>query len=364
MPRLSTIANKHIPCRDNSNLLKKGNQARPDFAPEKKNKSSNIDVERDSAGQADHALPVKTVSDQPEWVSDILEAIRGIAVSAKANATTPASSNATSEATREQKLGASIQTALQALGGPDARPEWVNEILFLADDLKQGARVEPAPRSDMPAEAPRSEARQKVIGLRTRGNMALRLGPVPETAGGEGPEPEKARPDEERPTTQDYEKAARESLAKVAEKRAVDKKKKQEEKRAEREHEKAEKAAQRAKEKAERDAERLAARRTKASKHAVKSKPATAGATHVGVLKRPAGKFLANWPKVPKVTSSGAVPYNGGTLYNIPRDQVIRTIKTAGDYYTETQRSYKNRSFEVAWQLCLEAIDVYRKSGR
>ena len=122
----------------------------------------------------------------------------------------------------------------------------LNELKWIEmneTDLKnnEASFAEPA------SEPPQNEVRQKVAGLRTRGNVALRFGsaePVSVEKSDKTPVPAG-----DRPTTADFENAARDAMTRVAEKRDAERRQKKEEQRAEREREKALKAGEKDKSK-------------------------------------------------------------------------------------------------------------------
>ena len=105
---------------------------------------------------------------------------------------------------KETILADKLEFALGALGGDDANPEWVSEIMGLVHRMRDAASA-PGVESGKPTAG--ELARQKASGLRTRGNIRLR---VDETADAEAEADPKAKG--ARVTTEQYERAAVESL--------------------------------------------------------------------------------------------------------------------------------------------------------
>ena len=88
-------------------------------------------------------------------------------------------------------------------------------------------------------------------------------------------------------------------------------------------------------------------------------------AADVGPMKRPASALAlckGARPVCPSPKQTGPVLYNGGKVYSSSSKNMFRCIRTANDYYTEKGCSWKHGRGE-AWQMALDAIDEYRRSG-
>ena len=84
----------------------------------------------------------------------------------------------------------------------------------------------------------------------------------------------------------------------------------------------------------------------------------------VEIVEVPVAKIVKAMPKdvADGCTNPAAVHYNGGVIYTVQKNKCFRALRTRGDKYTETTKSWgKKLKKSEAWKACVEAIDNQRK---
>ena len=87
-------------------------------------------------------------------------------------------------------------------------------------------------------------------------------------------------------------------------------------------------------------------------------------AAKVEIVEVPVAKIVKAMPKdvADGCTNPAAVHYNGGVIYTVQKNKCFRALRTRGDKYTETTKSWgKKLKKSEAWKACVEAIDNQRK---